>query len=168
MFKAKTIIKEVQKYLPTIYDYCFDAIKESESDLDFQRIDKKIFSKCPNISIDIAIMEKTEKGIVIPLDAQWSDVGSWKSVWELSKKDKDLNFKKGKVILRNTKNSYVRGENRLVVGIGLENLIIVETNDAILISNKDHSQDIKDIVSQLKKENIPEGLKHRRIYRPWQ
>ena len=167
MFKAKTIIKEVQKYLPTIYDYCFDAIKESESDLDFQRIDKKIFSKCPNISIDIAIMEKTEKGIVIPLDAQWSDVGSWKSVWELSKKDKDLNFKKGKVILRNTKNSYVRGENRLVVGIGLENLIIVETNDAILISNKDHSQDIKDIVSQLKKENIPEGLKHRRIYRPW-
>ena len=167
MFKAKTIIEEVQKFSPTIYEHCFNAIKESKSDLDFQRIDKNSFNKCPNISIDVAIMEKTEKGIVIPLDAQWSDVGSWKAVWELSKKDKDLNFKTGRVIIRNTQNSYIRGGNRLIVGLGLENLIIVETNDAILISNKDHSQDIKDLVSQLKKEKIPEGQKHRRIYRPW-
>ena len=167
MFKAKTIIEEIQKYSPDIYSSCREAIKKSKSDLDFQRLDKKSFMKCPNISIDIAVMEKTSKGIVVPLDAQWSDIGSWKSVWELSEKDKDLNYKEGKVILSKTKNSYLRGEDRLLVGIGLKNLIVIETNDAILIADKQHSQNIKDIVSKLKKEKIPEGQKHRKIYRPW-
>ena len=167
MFRAKTIIEEIQKYSPDIYSSCLEAIKKSKSDLDFQRLDKKSFKKCPNISIDIAVMEKTSKGIVIPLDAQWSDIGSWKSVWELSEKDKNLNYKEGKVMLSKTKNSYLRGEDRLVVGIGLRNLIVIETNDAILIADKEYSQDIKDIVSKLKKEKIPEGQKHRKIYRPW-
>ena len=167
MFKAKTIIEEIQKYSPNTYNSCLEAIEKSKSDLDFQRLDKKSFKNCPNISIDIAVMEKTSKGIVIPLDAKWSDIGSWKAVWELSKKDDSLNYKSGNVILSKVNNSYVRGEDRLVVGIGLKNLIVVETNDAILIADKEHTQDIKDIVSKLKKENIPEGQQHRRIYRPW-
>ena len=125
------------------------------------------FEKCPNISIDCAVMEKTKKGAVLPLDANWNDIGSWQSVWEVSNKDKNGNFTDGKVILENTKNSYLRSENRLIVGIDLDDLVVVDTTDAILISKKSESQKVKDIVNILKDKKIPEGLKHTKIYRPW-
>ena len=110
-------------------------------------------------------MEKTSNGIVLPLDVGWSDIGSWKAVWETSEKDHDNNFKKGKIIINDTKNCYLRSENRLVVGVGLDNLIVVETNDAILIADKNHTQKIKGIVQQLKDEKIPEGQNHSKIFR---
>ncbi len=112
-------------------------------------------------------MEKTSKGIVIPLDAGWSDIGSWEAVWDTSNKDLDNNYTEGKVVLKNTKNSYFRSENRLIVGIGCDDLIVVETRDAILISDKKSSQKVKNIVAQLKKNKIAEGKTHRKIYRPW-
>ena len=167
MFKAKEIIKEINKFSPEVLLTCKDAISKSVVDLDFQRLDKNSFAKCNDISIDVAVMEKTKRGIVIPLDVGWSDVGSWEVIWEHSKKDRDGNYLEGKVHLENTKNSYLRSEDRLIVGIDLNDLIVVETKDAILISQKNSSQKVKNIVNNLKKNKIPEGQTHRKIYRPW-
>mgnify|MGYP001222307128 CR=1 FL=1 len=167
MFKAKEIIEEINKYSPSILLNCKNTVSKSVFDLDFQRLDKASFAKCENVSIDIAVMEKTTRGIVIPLDAGWSDVGSWEAVWQTSKKDSEGNFADGNVILENTKNSYFRSENRLLVGIDLDDLIVVETRDAILISDKKSSQKVKKIVNHLKKNKIPEGQTHTKVYRPW-
>ena len=167
MFKAQEIIKEIDKFSPEILLSCKKTINKSIIDLDFQRLDKVSFEKCKNISIDIAVMEKTSRGIVIPLDVGWSDIGSWEVVWETSRKDKDGNFTEGNVIIENTKNSYLRSENRLIVGIDLDNLVVVETRDAILISNKKSSQKVKNVVNHLKKSKIPEGHSHTKVYRPW-
>ena len=167
MFKAKEILKEINKFSPEILLSCKKAISNSLLDLDFQRLEKDSFEKCENVSIDIAVMEKTSKGIVIPLDVGWSDIGSWEVVWETSEKDSNGNFAEGKVVLENTKNSYLRSEKRLIVGIDLNDLIVVETRDAILISNKKSSQKVKTIVNFLKKNKIPEGQSHTKVYRPW-
>ncbi len=167
MFKAKEIITEINKFSPQILNSCKKAISKSKFDLFFQRLDKSSFEECDDISIDFAVMEKTSKGIVIPLDAGWSDIGSWESLWDNSQKDPQGNYTEGKVILENSKNSYLRSEHRLIVGIDLDELIIVETRDAILISNKKSSQKVKDIVNYLKKSKIPEGNTHAKIYRPW-
>ena len=167
MFKSKEIIKEINKFSPEIFSCCKNAIDKSKLDLVFQRLDKDSFEKCDNISIDVAVMEKTSKGIVIPLDAGWSDIGSWEVVWETSNKDFDNNYTEGKVILENTKDSYFRSENRLIVGIDLDNLIVVETRDAILISKKKSSQKVKNIVKHLNKNKITEGKTHTKVYRPW-
>ena len=167
MFKAKEIIKEINKFSPEILLYSQNAINKSILDLDFQRLDKASFEKCDDISIDIAVMEKTSKGVVIPLDAGWSDVGSWEVIWENSIKNKDGNHIEGNVFLENTKNSYIRSEDRLIVGIDLNDLIIVETRDSILISNKKSSQKVKDLVNHLKKNKVPEGETHSKVYRPW-
>ena len=167
MFKAKEIITEINKFSPEILLSCKDAISKSIFDLDFQRLDKASFEKCDDISIDIAVMEKTTRGIVIPLDVGWSDVGSWEVVWETSKKDFEGNCTQGKVVLENTKNSYIRSENRLIVGIDLNDLIVVETRDAILISDKKSSQKVKNVVNHLEKNKIPEGNTHAKVYRPW-
>ena len=167
MFKAKEIIKEINKFSPKILISCETAISKSKYDLVFQRLDKDSFEECDDISIDVAVMEKTSRGIVVPLDAGWSDIGSWESVWETSNKNHEGNHTKGKVILENTKNSYVRSENRLIVGIDLNDLIIIETRDAILISSKKSSQNVKNIVKNLKRNKIPEGNTHAKMYRPW-
>ncbi len=167
MFKSKEIIQEINKFSPEILICCKNALNKSKLDLDFQRLDKASFKKCDNLSIDIAVMEKTSRGIVIPLDVGWSDVGSWEAVWETSKKDNEGNFTEGNVILENTKNSYIRSENRLIVGIDIDELVVVETSDAILISNKKSTQKVKNIVNHLKNKNIPEGRSHKKVYRPW-
>ncbi len=167
MFKSKDIINEINKFSPEILTSCQNALNKSKFDLVFQRLDKISFERCNDISIDIAVMEKTNRGVVIPLDAGWSDVGSWDVVWETSKKDLDGNYTEGKVLLENTKNSYLRSENRLIVGIDLNDLIIVETRDAILITNKKSSQKVKNIVKHLKENKMPESNTHTKVYRPW-
>ncbi len=167
MFKAKEIIKEINKFAPDILISCKNALNKSIQDLDFQRLDKASFKECDDKSIDIAVMEKTSRGIVIPLDAGWSDVGSWESIWENSTKDPNGNHTEGRVILENTKNSYLRSEDRLVVGIDLNDLAIIETRDSILISHKKSSQKVKNVVNYLKKNNISEGKTHSKVYRPW-
>ena len=167
MFKSKEIIKEINKFSPEILICCRNSIGKSKFDLVFQRLDKSSFRKCEDVSIDIAVMEKTSRGIVIPLDAGWSDIGSWEVLWDTSIKDIDGNYTEGKVILEKTKNSYLKSENRLIVGIDLSDLIVVETRDAILISNKNSSQKVKNIVKYLKRNKIPEGKTHTKVYRPW-
>tara|TARA_Y100000589_G_scaffold330619_1_gene380832 strand:- start:1333 stop:2778 length:1446 start_codon:yes stop_codon:yes gene_type:complete len=167
MFKAKTILEEVKKYAPDILSTCKDSIFKSKLDLDFQRIDKESFKSCPDISIDFAIMEKTEKGTVIPLDAGWSDIGNWESLWENTDKDKNGNYIEGKVISDSSNDCYLSSEKRLLVCVGLNNLIAVETSDAILIADKSSSQKVKNIVNQLKTKGFPESESHSKIYRPW-
>ena len=167
MFKSKEIIKDINQFSPEILLSCSDAIKKSIFDLDFQRLDKVSFMRCENISIDIAVMEKTSRGVVIPLNVGWSDIGSWANVWETSKKDLQGNHKEGKVILKETKNSYFRSEDRLIVGINLNNLIVIETRDVILISDKNSSQKVKNIVKNLKDNKMPEATSHTKVYRPW-
>ncbi len=167
MFRAKTLLDEINKFSPDTLKYCKEALKESLKDLDFQRLNKIAFEKCPNKSFDISVMEKTNNGIVIPLNCGWNDIGSWKAVWQNSKKDSDKNYIKGKVISENTKNSYLRSESRLLVGIGLDNLIVVETNDAVLVADKDQSQLVKNIVRKLKEQKIIEGQNHKKVLRPW-
>ncbi len=167
MFKAKILLREMEKFSPEILNKCKLSLKESKNDLDFQRLNKVAFQECPSESFDIAIMEKTKKGIVIPLNCGWNDIGSWKAVWENSKKNKNGNFIQGKVITEKTNNCYLRSEKRLLVGIGLEDLVIVETNDAILISNKYETQLVKNIVQKLKDNKISEGQQHSKVNRPW-
>ncbi len=167
MFKAQTILNEIKRFSPDIFNHCNNALKDNLFDLNFQRLNKDDFFKCPNISIDYAVMEKTNLGTVLPLDAGWTDIGSWNSVWEISDKDDKGNVIKGNVVAKKTSNCYVRSEKRLITTIGLKDLIIVETSDAILVANKEESQEVKNIVNALKKQSIPEGQDHKKIYRPW-
>ena len=167
LFKAKQILGEIEKYNPEILECCKKSINNKSSDLDFQRLDKNLFEKCPNISIDYAVMEKTKKGIVLPMDVGWSDIGNWQSVWENSKKDNEGNAIEGNVIVEDSKNCLFKSENRLVVGVGLENLIIVDTSDVLLVSCKDEAQKIKEVVKKLNSAGMKEGQEHKKIYRPW-
>ncbi len=167
MYKAKTIIAEIMMFDPLINENCKRSISEGRNDLDFLRIEKKSFCDCPNIPIDISVMEKTNNGIVIPLAAGWNDMGNWNSVWESSKKDENGNFLKGKTIFKDSTDCYVLGENRLIVGMGLDNLVVVDTSDAILIMNQKYAQEVKNVVKELKNKGISEGQKHMKNFRPW-
>ena len=167
LFNAKIILKEIENLCPEIAKYCNQSLQDNTIDLDFQRLNKKAFNKCPDLSFDKAVMEKTSKGVVLPMDVGWSDVGSWSSVWDLAQKDHAGNVVQGNIISKNNQNCYIRSENKLLVGLGLSKLIIVDTNDAILIANKDYSQKIKNIVQELKDNDIQEAKTHKKVYRPW-
>ena len=167
LFKASSILDELTNLAPKIISSCKAALKEDMPDLEFLRIQKENFSKCPNIAIDVAVMEKTKLGTVLPLNAGWSDVGSWSALWDTEKQDKEGNVLRGRVISKDNKNCYLRSEHRLVVGLGIQDLIVVETDDAVLIANHEQAQNVKNIVKQLEKDGSPEGKAHRKIYRPW-
>ncbi len=167
MFKAQTIINEMRELCPDIFDICKKTFVESEYDLDFQRLNEKSFKNCPNISIDNAVMEKTKKGIVIPLDADWSDIGSWKSLWESSDKDKNGNITNGNVLVEKTYNSYLRSDKRLLVSLGINNLIIIDTDDVTLVADKNESENIKKMVKNLQSRNFSEAVSHKKVFRPW-
>ena len=167
LFKAKTIIEEIKNINPQIFKICKQTFEKSKLDLDFQRLDYDSFKICPSISFDIAIMEKTKKGIVLPLDAEWSDIGSWKSVWETSKKDKNGNSSNGHVLTKNTENCYIHSENKLSVGLGIKDLIIINTDDATLVADKNQSEKIKQIVDDLNARNFKEASNHKKGFRPW-
>jgi len=165
--KASTILEEVEKYSPEILNLCRKSINNKNFDLDFERVEKKYFEKCPNISIDKAIMEKTNSGVVCPLKAEWSDIGGWKSYWENSPKDINGNILIGNSLEISSKNSLIAGYSRLTVALGVEDLVIVETNDALLVTKKDHSEKIKELVTRLKDEKRIESEENRKVYRPW-
>ncbi len=167
LFKAKTIINEIKRLNLEIYEACRKTFENSVMDLDFQRLDEKSFEFCPNISIDNAVMEKTNKGIVLPLDAQWSDIGSWKSLWENSNKDSNGNVIKGNVITQKTENCYLNSEKKLLVSLGIKDLVIIDTDDATLVADKNQSENIKDLVSELQIKKIKEVNSHKKGFRPW-
>ncbi|WP_218353055.1 mannose-1-phosphate guanylyltransferase/mannose-6-phosphate isomerase [Alteromonas lipotrueiana] len=167
MFKASRFLEELEKHNPEMLAICKKAIESESQDLDFIRIDADIFATCPDDSIDYAVMEKTSKAAMVPLDAGWSDVGSWSSLWETAEKDENGNAVIGDAILENVKNSYVNAEGRLISVIGLDNVVVVETKDAIMVAHKDKAQDIKNVVNKLKREQRPEYQFHREVFRPW-
>ena len=167
MFKTSTIISESEKYFNSNLQFIRAAIENSKKDLEFLRIDKNNFMKCENVSIDVALIEKTSLGVVLPLDSGWSDIGSWFSLWQSSKKDKDNNYIKGRVVSRDNKNCLLRSEHRLIVAMGLKDIVIVETDDVVLVSDIKASEEIKNIVNDLKSDGVSETQSHSEVYRPW-
>ena len=167
LFKASRYLEELNKFRPDIYAACVDATDEVESDLDFLRVNKEIFAKCPSESIDYAVMEKTADAVLVPMDAGWSDIGSWSSLWDVSEKDKEGNVAHGDVVLHESRNCYVRSDDKLVAVIGSDDLVIVDTKDALMVAHKDAVQDAKIIAQQLKADERSEWKLHREVYRPW-
>lgn len=171
LFKASRYIEELKKYRPDIYAACAAAMAHEHPDLDFVRIDEKAFSECPSESIDYAIMEPLcERGdsvVVVPLDVGWSDVGGFAALWAVKEKDENNNAIQGDVKTINTKGCLVLAENKLVATVGVENLVIVNTKDAVLVAHMDEAQNVKSIVDILKKGNRKEANYHREVYRPW-
>ena len=167
MFKASVYLNELEKFEPEILSACKKSYKNSYKDLDFVRLDNEKFIKCPEKSIDYAVMEKTKEAIVVPLESNWSDIGSWEMLWEVKQKDSKNNVSEGDVILYEVKNSYIHSSNRLVAAIGVSNLVIIDTQDALLVSDKKDTQSIKNIVEKLNKNDRSESINHRTIYRPW-
>ena len=167
LFRASAMLAELERLAPEVVSCCRAALEQDAADLDFLRLEREAFAKCPNVAIDVAVMEKTELGSVLPLDAGWSDVGSWSALWETADRDGDGNVLQGRVINKGSRNCYLRSEHRLVVGLGVENLVVVETDDAVLIADRSKAQEIKSVVKQLEADGSPEGKAHRKIYRPW-
>lgn len=167
MFKASTIIQQLERFAPDILTACQQALEHSVVDLDFIRVNKDDFATSPSDSLDYAVMEKTDKAVVIPLDAGWSDVGSWSSLWENHQQDENNNVLIGDVIVENVSNAYVHSEHRLISVLGLNNIVVVETPDAIMIADKDQAENIKSVVKQLDDQQRSEATIHRKCYRPW-
>lgn len=167
LFKASRYLEELKIYRPDIASACEESLKSTSNDLDFIRVNESEFLKCPDESIDYAVMEKTKAAVVVPLDAGWNDIGSWTALWEEAQKDHNGNGVKGDVILRDTNNCLIHSKDKLVAAVGLEDVVIVDTKDALMVAHKDKVQDIKSIVAELKKENRSEWKVHREVYRPW-
>ncbi len=167
MFKAGAYLEELDKFSPEIFKHSQKAAGLAKQDLDFLRLDESSFKACPGDSIDYAVMEKTRKGVVVALDAGWSDVGSWEAIWDIREKDSHGNVIEGDVVICDVKDSYIQAESRLFTGIGLEGFVVVETSDALMIAPKNRVQDVKAIVETLGKNNRHETIHHNRVYRPW-
>ena len=167
LFRASNYLEELKKFRPDILEQCKASVIEVKADLDFLRINKETFESCPAESVDYAVMEKTPHAVVVPMDAGWSDIGSWSSLWDISEKDSEGNSTHGDVILHNTQNSYVRTDNQLVAVIGVDDLVVVSTKDALMIAHKDSVQDVKIATETLKARARSEWKLSREVYRPW-
>ena len=167
LFKASAILAELERLAPEVVSACRSALEHDTADLDFLRLEREAFAGCPNVAIDVAVMERTDRGAVLPLEAGWSDVGSWSALWETADQNHEGNVLRGRVISEASRNCYLRSEHRLLVGLGVEDLVVVETDDVVLVAHRNRAQDIKGIVGQLEQEGAPESKAHRRIYRPW-
>jgi len=167
MFRASRYLEELETYRPDILAACRAALAGGSQDMHFTRVDEAAFAACPDDSVDYAVMEKTADAVMVPLDAGWSDIGSWTALWDVSDKDPQGNVFKGDVLNQQSRNTYVHADSRLVATVGLDDLVIVETKDAVLVAHKDHVQDVKKIVEQLKNGSRTEHINHREVYRPW-
>ncbi|WP_117232560.1 mannose-1-phosphate guanylyltransferase/mannose-6-phosphate isomerase [Vibrio maerlii] len=167
LFKASVYLEELAKHRPDIFEACAKAHDSHFNDLDFIRMSPELFSAIPDESIDFAVMEKTDKAVVVPMNAEWSDVGSWSALWDVNDKDDNGNATRGDVLAEDTQDSFIYSQNKLVATVGVENLIVVETKDAVLVADKDKVQDVKSIVNRLKSEGRSEYLQHREVFRPW-
>ena len=167
LMRADRWLEEIGERQPEMLVACKKAMQNSSHDSDFIRLEKEAFLSCPSDSIDYAVMEKTDRAAVVPLDAGWSDVGAWSSIWDVSERDKDGNVSKGDVLTHNVKNSLFMAESRCIAAVGLDNVVVVETADAVLVTDKNNCQDVKAIVNQLKDGDREEHRFHRRVYRPW-
>ena len=167
LFKASNLLAELKQFVPEIVNAAEVALKKATRDLDFIRLDIDAFSASPSDSIDYAVMEKSANAAMVALDAGWSDVGSWDALWQIMPKDEQGNACRGDVILQDCHNSYVNAEERLVSVIGLDDVVVVETKDAVMVANKAHLQGVKDVVAKLQSYGRSEVDLHREVFRPW-
>jgi len=167
VFKASTYLSELKNYAPAIHKAAHAAMATAQSDLDFIRVDAQAFAQSPSESIDYAVMEQTSHAKVMPLDVGWSDVGSWSALWDVLDKDADGNVIQGDVLTLDTLNSHIVSETKLVTTVGVQDLVIVETDDAVLVAPKNRAQDVKSIVLQLKEQDRTKLEHHRKVFRPW-
>jgi len=167
LFRASRFLEELKKHDADIYDTCLLALERSQHDGELISIDAATFECCPDNSIDYAVMEKTRRACVVPLAAGWNDVGSWSSIWEVHDKDDDGNVTMGDVMVHDSHNCLVHGNGKLVSVIGLEDIVVVETKDAMMIAHKDRVQDVKKVVNQLDAAGRSETQNHCQVYRPW-
>ncbi|SDB16355.1 mannose-1-phosphate guanylyltransferase/mannose-6-phosphate isomerase [Pseudomonas sp. NFACC13-1] len=167
MFRASRYLEELECFAPDILHACRASFANARQDLHFTRVDAQTFGACPENSVDYAVMERTSDAVMVPLDAGWSDVGSWTALWDTAEKDANGNVFKGDVLTERTNSSYVHATHRLVAAIGVDDLVIVETKDAVLVAHKSGVQDVKKIVDQLKNCKRSEYASHREVYRPW-
>jgi len=166
-FGAMRVLEELRRFRPDILDAARAAVAAATDDLGFLRLGKEAFLACPAEAIDRAVMERTAHAAVIPADFEWSDVGSWSALWDLEKKDASGNATRGDVQLQDTSGSLVFGDRRLIATLGVDDLIIVDSDDALLVADRSRSQDVREVVEDLKRANRSEHLNHRRVYRPW-
>jgi len=167
MFQANRLIDELTTHSPAIVVSANDAVNNAVQDFDFIRLDKLAFESSPSDSIDYALMEKSDNVVVVPLDAQWNDIGSWSALYDIGTKDSNGNVIQGDVFTEQTTNTYINANNHMVVTIGVQDLVIVDTPNATLIATKDKAQEVKKIVEQLQEQNREEQFYHRKVYRPW-
>ncbi|WP_444934819.1 mannose-1-phosphate guanylyltransferase/mannose-6-phosphate isomerase [Microbulbifer sp. JTAC008] len=167
LFRASRYLEELERYRADILTACRSAYKSAARDLDFTRVDREAFAACADESVDYAVMEPTESAAVVPMDAGWSDVGSWQGLWELAKRDANDNLLQGDVLLEDSQRCLVRGESRLVSLLGVSDLVVVDTDDALLIADRQRVQEVKKLVSNLKSTGRSEAQRHRKVYRPW-
>lgn len=166
-FSARRYLHVLQGHAPDVFAACVRAHRDRTRDLDFIRLDEAAFEASPSVSIDYAVMEKTDTAVVIPLQAGWSDVGSWHSLWESALRDGADNLKLGDVVTADCRGCCIYAGHRLVSAVGLEDCIVVETTDAVLVAPRSRSQDTRRIVEELKRRGRDEAMTHRKVYRPW-
>ncbi|HYD58289.1 MAG TPA: mannose-1-phosphate guanylyltransferase/mannose-6-phosphate isomerase [Burkholderiales bacterium] len=166
-FSARKFLDELRRSRPDILAASETAFAAAARDLDFLRLDEKAFSACPAQSVDYAVMEKTSAGAVVPADMGWSDVGSWSALWDIGDKDAAGNVTRGDAHVRETSGSYVRADSRLVYVLGLQDVLVVETADAVLVSDRGRAEEVKEVVEQLESIKRSEHVSHTRVYRPW-
>ena len=167
VLNARTYLEEVARLEPQILEAARAALAKATDDLGFVRLDKASFAASPNISIDYAVMEKTVTAAMLPLDVGWNDVGSWSSLWDIAPRDDKGNYIHGEAVLEDTSNCYVHSEKSIISTIGVNNLVIIDTPDALLVADKSRTQDVSKIVARLKQSNRKEQEQHLRNYRPW-
>jgi mannose-1-phosphate guanylyltransferase/mannose-6-phosphate isomerase len=167
LFRADRYIEELERQQPDMMAACREAWSQRKSDLDFTRVGMEAFKKCPDDSVDYAIMEKTGDAVVVPLDAGWSDVGSWSALWDIQPHDENNNVCRGDVITEDVSGSYIHSEGRLIAALGLTDQVIVETDDVVLVADRARVQDVKKLVAQVKAQGRSEHRFHKKVHRPW-
>lgn len=167
LFPAGKLLSEMERYEPAVLDACRQALAMGASDLDFLRLDPAAFSAAPSTSIDYAVMERTDAAVVVPADLGWTDVGAWSALWDVGAKDGDGNVTVGDVVMHEAGNCYVRSEQHLTAVVGLDDVVVVVTDDAVLVADRNKVQNVKAVVERLKKEGRSEPVSHRKVHRPW-
>jgi mannose-1-phosphate guanylyltransferase / mannose-6-phosphate isomerase len=168
LFRARRLLEELAQQAPSIHTGVATAFESAHADLDFMRIDKEAFAQVPEDSIDYAVMERTRRAAVVPVSCEWSDIGSWAALWAASERDGNGNRLEGDVLALDSDNCFVRStDRRMVALLGVHDLVVVDTPDAVLVAARDHAQDVKKLVDQLKAADRPEHMFHRKVYRPW-
>ncbi|OOV30123.1 mannose-1-phosphate guanylyltransferase/mannose-6-phosphate isomerase [Candidatus Synechococcus spongiarum LMB bulk15M] len=167
LFRASVMAKELERCAPDVLHAVRLSLQQAHTDLDFLRLEPEAFRRCPAISIDVAVMEHTRLGSVAPMTAGWSDVGNWSTLWQQGDHDEQGNTVCGRVLHEDVRNSYLRSEHRLVVGLGLEDLVVVETNDAVLVARRDQTRSVKQVVERLQAAGARETQANQRTHRPW-